>query len=73
MHEDGKISQGEFEAIRARVDTISYAILAEVAHFQRERAHDFNLMLKHYLSSQAGFYQQVRVWKRWILKGKISV
>lgn len=37
LMEEGRCSRDEFEAIRSRVDVISYVMLAEMSHFQARK------------------------------------
>ncbi len=60
MMGDGKISQQEADSIKQKVDTISYAMLAEMNHFQQERVIDFKETMGEFLESQVAFYQKVR-------------
>lgn len=41
LKEDGKIDLDACESVSNRADQISYAVLAEVNHFQNERVNDF--------------------------------
>nr|XP_042908900.1 sorting nexin lst-4 isoform X2 [Parasteatoda tepidariorum] len=59
MYEDGKLSQDEVAAISQRTDVISYATLAEINHFHRERVAYFKTMMETYLTAQIDFYQRI--------------
>lgn len=54
------MAPAELEAIRSRVDTVSYAMLAEINHFEQEHVRDIKLLLKNFLSAQIIFYDNVR-------------
>uniref|UniRef100_A0A914UNS1 PX domain-containing protein n=1 Tax=Plectus sambesii TaxID=2011161 RepID=A0A914UNS1_9BILA len=56
---EGKIPQAEAEAVRMRVDTTSYAMLAEINHFSKERVADFKVTMVDYLRQQVHFYEQI--------------
>lgn len=58
-HEENKLADTEFEAIRSKVEVISYATMAEINHFQSEKIHDFNQIMANYLQEQIRFYQGV--------------
>ncbi|XP_054722825.1 sorting nexin lst-4-like, partial [Uloborus diversus] len=57
--EEGRLSQENMSAIAQRTDVISYATLAEIRHFQRERVAYFKSMMETFLSAQINFYQQI--------------
>lgn len=59
LAEEGKLSSDNVAAIGQRTDIISYATLAEINHFQRERVAYFKSMMETFLSAQIAFYQQV--------------
>uniref|UniRef100_A0A0N5A990 PX domain-containing protein n=1 Tax=Syphacia muris TaxID=451379 RepID=A0A0N5A990_9BILA len=53
------ISEHEMEKVRRKVDTVNYAVLAEI-HFQhQERGQDFKKMMSVFLEKQAAFYQDI--------------
>lgn len=54
-----KLSAEELEGIEHRTDVVSYATMAEMSHFQRERVVDFNAMMYNFLSGQIDFYEEV--------------
>ncbi|XP_076471286.1 sorting nexin lst-4-like isoform X2 [Babylonia areolata] len=59
QQEEGKMTEGEVQKVLHKADTISYATLAEMNHFQRERVRDFKDMMQLYLRSQIQFYQDM--------------
>uniref|UniRef100_A0A914BYU7 PX domain-containing protein n=1 Tax=Acrobeloides nanus TaxID=290746 RepID=A0A914BYU7_9BILA len=56
LQAEGKLSPAEADAIRQRVDVVTYAMLAEINHLNQERNDDFRQMLGSYFSQQAQFY-----------------
>uniref|UniRef100_A0A914ZTD0 Sorting nexin n=3 Tax=Parascaris univalens TaxID=6257 RepID=A0A914ZTD0_PARUN len=56
---EGKVSTAEADRIRTRVDSISYAVLAEIEFQHRERGEDFKRMMATYLEKQAAFYDGI--------------
>lgn len=61
MRDEVKLSQEDLEGIRQRMDVVSYAVLAEVSHFQRQKVHDFNAAMHDFLGGQISFYEEVCV------------
>lgn len=59
MEGEGKLQGAEAAAIALRGDVVSYALLAEINHFQRERVIDFKRYMQNYLKEQISFYQKV--------------
>lgn len=59
MRDEVKLSQEDLEGIRQRMDVVSYATLAEVSHFQRQKVHDFNTAMHHFLGGQISFYEEI--------------
>ncbi|XP_035208787.1 sorting nexin lst-4-like, partial [Stegodyphus dumicola] len=59
LSEEGKLSSDNVAAISQRTDVISYAALAEMNHFQRERVAYFKSMMETYLTAQIDFYQRI--------------
>ncbi|KAL8573103.1 hypothetical protein ACOMHN_027363 [Nucella lapillus] len=59
QQEEGKMTEAEVQKVLHKADTISYASLAEMNHFQRDRVTDFKAMMQHYLRAQISFYQDM--------------
>ncbi|KAH7970467.1 hypothetical protein HPB49_007484 [Dermacentor silvarum] len=59
MRDEVKLSQEDLEGIRQRMDVVSYAVMAEVSHFQRQKVHDFNAAMHDFLGGQISFYEEV--------------
>lgn len=59
MRDEVKLSQEDLEGIRQRMDVVSYATLAEVSHFQKQKVHDFNTAMHHFLGGQISFYEEI--------------
>ncbi|CAH1253021.1 SNX33 [Branchiostoma lanceolatum] len=59
LQEEGKMEASEVEGVQQRLETISYATLAEMNHFHKERIGDVKVMMQNYLQQQIAFYQQV--------------
>lgn len=59
MRDEVKLSQEDLEGIRQRMDVVSYAMLAEVSHFQRQKVHDFNAAMHDFLGGQISFYEEI--------------
>jgi len=60
LAEEGRMAPAELESIRSRVDIVSYAMLAEINHFEQEHVRDIKLLLKNFLSAQIVFYDNIR-------------
>uniref|UniRef100_A0A1I7XJP0 BAR_3_WASP_bdg domain-containing protein n=1 Tax=Heterorhabditis bacteriophora TaxID=37862 RepID=A0A1I7XJP0_HETBA len=60
---DGKVSHADSERIKQRVDSTSYAVLAEMNHLNTEKACDYvedlRVTMGSYLRKQAEFYQKI--------------
>ncbi|GFS07825.1 sorting nexin [Elysia marginata] len=59
LQEEGKMNETEVTSVLTRADTISYATLAEMNNFQRDRVVDFKSMMQHYLREQIDFYKNL--------------
>ncbi|CAL1267081.1 unnamed protein product [Larinioides sclopetarius] len=59
LMEEGKLPQESVMAIARRTDIISYAVLAEITHFQQEQVGEFKNMIQNFLQEQVKFYLQV--------------
>lgn len=59
MRDEVKLSQEDLEGIRQRMDVVSYATLAEVSHFQKQKVHDFNTAMHTFLGGQISFYEEI--------------
>ena len=56
---EGKLSEDEVQHVCRRTDVVSYALMAEMSHFQKERAADFTEAMRGFLRNQVSFYRQV--------------
>ncbi|XP_071511479.1 sorting nexin-33-like [Diadema antillarum] len=61
QREEQKMDFEEAEAVKRRADVISYAMMAEVNHFHRERVRDFKWMMQVYLQEQIKFYKNITI------------
>ncbi|XP_063956935.1 sorting nexin-33-like isoform X3 [Lytechinus pictus] len=61
QREEQKMDFEEAEAVKRRADVISYAMMAEVNHFHRERVEDFKWMMQIYLKEQIKFYKSLTI------------
>lgn len=59
MRDEVKLSQEELEGIRQRMDVVSYATLAEISNFQRQKVVDFNHAMHSFLGGQIEFYEEI--------------
>ncbi|KAI6180916.1 Sorting nexin-33 [Aphelenchoides besseyi] len=59
LQSENKLTPQEAEAIRQRVDVITYALLAEITQLNEERNEDFRKMLGDYFEQQSQFYTQI--------------
>jgi sorting nexin-9/18/33 len=57
--DEGKMNAEDTSGVMARTDIISYATVAEMNHFQQERARDFKYMMQKYLQEQISFYKRL--------------
>ena len=53
------LTEAEIETVESRADVITYTVLAEMEHFQRNRVVDFEIYMQRYLHGQIAFYRQV--------------
>ncbi|EFP08840.1 CRE-LST-4 protein [Caenorhabditis remanei] len=56
---EGRLSAVEAEKMRQRMDTMSYAVIAEIQHQTAEKVEDLKSTMGTYLKRQAAFYQDV--------------
>ncbi|VDM60945.1 unnamed protein product [Angiostrongylus costaricensis] len=56
---EGKLSHADAERIKRRVDSTSYAVLAEMNHLNTEKIEDVRVTMHSYLKRQADFYQNL--------------
>ncbi|WKY08078.1 hypothetical protein Q1695_007517 [Nippostrongylus brasiliensis] len=56
---EGKLSHADAERIKRRVDSTSYAVLAEMNHLNTEKIEDVRVTMHSYLKRQAEFYQKM--------------
>lgn len=59
LRDEGRIEEKVAESVSQRADVVSYAALAEINHFQKERMEDSRQMMKNFIQAQADFYQKV--------------
>ena len=52
------LSAEDIVRMNRRSDVVSYATLAEINHFQKERARDFRKMMNTFLQGQIDFHEQ---------------
>ncbi|KAL1110382.1 hypothetical protein AAG570_007913 [Ranatra chinensis] len=57
---DQKMTANALEGVTKRTDVVSYALLAEINHFQNERAEEVSKSLKNFLTQQVNFYKKVK-------------
>lgn len=55
-----KIDTSQQQQISRRVDTVSFALLAEMNHFHAEQSAELNRIFKEFLTKQIEFHQNVR-------------
>jgi len=55
----GMLTEAEIETVESRADVITYTVLAEMEHFQRNRVTDFQVYMQRYLHGQIAFNRQV--------------
>jgi len=61
------LTEAEIETVESRADVITYTVLAEMEHFQRNRVLDFEVYMQRYLHGQIAFYRQVYFAIVWFL------
>lgn len=61
LQEEGKMMEGDAQAITSHAEAISYSLYAEINHFQANRQQEFKIMMQNFLEQQIEFYQRVRV------------
>ena len=57
--QEGKLSEDEVQHVCRRTDVVSYALMAEMSHFQKERVADFTEAMRGFLRNQVSFYRNV--------------
>jgi len=53
----GKMSESDLQSMHGRADVITYAVLAEVQHFEQYRIGNFRDYMTQYLEGQIQFYK----------------
>jgi len=53
----GKMSESDLQSMHSRADAITYAVLAEVQHFEQHRIGNFRDYVTRYLAGQIQFYK----------------
>jgi sorting nexin-9/18/33 len=46
-------------SVSTRADVVSYAVMAEIDYFQKERVADFKVMMQNFLHGQIDFYEKI--------------
>lgn len=59
LRDEGKAEDKVVESVSQRADVVSYAMLAEINHFQKERISDTKQMMKSFVQAQLEFYQRI--------------
>ena len=57
----GKMTESDMQSMHSRTDAITYAVLAEVQHFEQYRINDFRDYMTRYLQGQIEFYRTASV------------
>ena len=53
----GKMTESDVQSMQSRADVITYAVLADVQHFEQYRIGDFREYVTKYLQGQIEFYK----------------
>ena len=53
----GKMTESDVQSMHGRADAVTYAVLAEVQHFEQHRISDFRDYVTQYLQGQIEFYK----------------
>jgi len=53
----GKMTETDLQSMHSRADVITYAVLAEVQHFEQHRIGNFRDYVTQYLRGQIEFYK----------------
>jgi len=53
----GKMSESDLQSMHGRADVVTYAVLAEVQHFEQYRISNFRDYVTRYLQGQIEFYK----------------
>jgi len=56
---DQKLTSSQLNDVNRRIDVISYAVLAELSHFKKERETHLKQTLKSFVEEQIRFYSNV--------------
>lgn len=59
LQEEGKVDAAAAASVYRRADIVSYATLAEVDYFQKQRVQEFKLMMQNFLKQQILFYENI--------------
>lgn len=59
QREEQKMEFDEAEAIKTRADVVSYSMMAEINHFQRQRVCDYKANMQYFLQEQIKFYEGI--------------
>lgn len=59
QREEQKMEFDEAEAIKTRADVVSYSMMAEINHFQRQRVCDYKANMQYFLREQIKFYEAI--------------
>lgn len=59
LQEEGKVDSATAASVYRRADIVSYATLAEIDYFQKQRVIEFREMIKHFLKQQILFYENI--------------
>ena len=55
----GKMTESDVQSMHSRADVVTYAVLAEVQHFEQYRISNFRDYMTRYLRGQIEFYKTV--------------
>jgi len=53
----GKVTESDVQSMQSRADVVTYAVLAEMHHFEQYRIGDFRDYVTRYLQGQIEFYK----------------
>jgi len=53
----GKVTESDVQSMQSRADVVTYAVLAELHHFEQYRIGDFRDYVTRYLQGQIEFYK----------------
>jgi len=55
--QENKMTESDLQSMHSRADAVTYAVLADVQHFEQHRISNFRDYMSQYLQGQISFYK----------------